>query len=78
MRNRQIWLQKAKAFIFYAISQYGLYFWSQMPIYWPLLSIQLVIYSLLLEIVKFELSLVGKILIFQLVNSDIFLSKMTK
>jgi len=40
-----------------------------------LLTIQLVIYSLLLKIVKFDLSLVAEILIFQLVNVDYFLVK---
>jgi len=39
-----------------------------MTIIWSLLTIELVIYSLLLEIVKLDKSLVTKMLIFQLVN----------
>jgi len=43
-----------------------------MTILWSLLIIQLVIFSLPLEIVKFDLSLVAKIFIFQSVNFDYF------
>jgi len=46
-----------------------------MTIIKSLLTIQLVIYSLLLGIVKFDLSVVAKILIFQLVNFAYFKSK---
>jgi len=45
-----------------------------MTIFWSLLTIQLVTYSLLLKLV-FELSLGAKILIFQSVNFDYFLVK---
>jgi len=46
-----------------------------MTILYSLLTIQLVIYSLLSKIVKFDLSLVPKILIIQLVDFDNFLVK---
>ena len=50
-------------------------FKSKMTILYSLFTIQLVIYSLLLEIVKFDLSLVAKILIFQLVKFDYFFNQ---
>jgi len=46
-----------------------------MTILWSLLTIQLAIHSLLLEKVKFDYSLVAKILIFQFVNFDYFFVK---
>jgi len=46
-----------------------------MTVVWSLLTFQLVIYSLLLEIVNFDLSLIVKILIFQWVIFAYFLVK---
>jgi len=46
------------------------YFQTKMTMLLSLLTIQSVIYSLLLEIVKFDLSLAAKMLSFQLVSFD--------
>jgi len=62
----------AKIFIFQLVNFD--YFFSQKWPFFSHLTIQLVICSLLLEIVKFDLSLVARILIFQLVNFDYFLA----